>query len=164
MDLLAILGGSPTRPQGPPAWPVPDSEVLDALGEAFRDGTWGRYHGGRCDRLIEALGTYHQIDHVLLCGGGTYAVELGLRALQVGPGDEVIQAAYDYDGNFYGIHAVGALPVLVDVDAGNWNLALAGLEQALTPKTKAIVVSHLHGGIVPMAALLAFARRHNLKV
>src|SRR6185369_14161484 len=101
---------------------------------------------------------YHQLDHVLLCGSGTYAVELGLRALQVGLGDEVIQAAYDYDGNFYGIHAVGALPVLVDVDPRNGNLALDGLEQAVSPMTKVIIVSHLHGGIVPMRALMDFAR------
>ena len=61
---------------------------------------------------------------------GTDAVELALRALKIGPGDEVILAAYDYPGNFLGVHAVGAVPVLVDVDPRSWNLACAG--QALS--------------------------------
>lgn len=163
-DLLALLGGSPIRPAGPPEWPPRDPEVLEALQAAYHDGSWGKYHGGRCDLLAEALRALHNVEHVLLCGSGTYAVELALRALQVGPGDEVVMAGYDFGGNFLGIHAVGAQPVLVDVAPHNWNLALERLTEGLGKPVKAIVASHLHGGIVPMRELMAYARACGLAV
>jgi perosamine synthetase len=156
-DLPALLGGPATRPQGPPAWPPPDPDILEALQAAYHDGSWGTYHGGRCDLLAEALRSYHGVEHVLLCGSGTYAVELALRALQVGPGDEVVLAGYDYGGNFLAVHAVGAYPVLIDVAPHNWNLALDHLGGGLGKNVKAIIASHLHGGFVPMRALMACA-------
>src|SRR5262245_5336669 len=73
-------------------------------------------------------------------------------------------AGYDYPGNFLNTHAVGALPVLVDVDPDNWNLVPENLAQAVGPKTRALIVSHLHGGLVPMKKLMIFARKHNLAV
>src|SRR4030095_12694658 len=129
-NLPALLGGTAVRPQGPPPWPPADDEVLEALQRAYRDGTWGVYHGPHGVALEHALREYFRVEFALLCGSGTYAVELGLRALKVVPGDEVILSAYDFPGNFLGIHAVGASPVLVDVKAGNWNLALDRLESA----------------------------------
>ena len=77
--------------------------------------------------------------------------------MQVGPGDEVILSAYDYPGNFLAIHAVGAHPVLADVDARSWNLAPAAVALGLGPKSKAIIACHLHGGIVDMPALMLLA-------
>ncbi len=163
-DLPALLGGRAVRPQGPPAWPLPDEAVRQALEAAYRDGSWGKYHGGNVARLEERLAAYHGVAFALTCASGTFAVELALRALKVGPGDEVLLAAYDYPGNFLGIHAVGALPVLVDVDARSWNLAPEHLEGALSPKTRAVIASHLHGGAVPMREVTAFAAAHGLRV
>src|SRR5207253_2448871 len=102
--LPALLGGPPVRPQGPLPWPVADDDVLHALEAAYRDGSWGRYHGGHVDRLAERLAAYHGVPFVVPCGSGTFAVELALRALKVGPGDEVLLAAYDYGGNFLSVH------------------------------------------------------------
>ena len=73
-------------------------------------------------------------------------------------------AAYDYGGNFLSIHAVGARPVLVDVDAENWNLAPENLAAAFGPATRAVLVSHLHGGLVPMREVLALARQYGIAV
>ena len=163
-DLPAILGGAPARPQGPPPWPCTDADVLDALQRAYRDGSWGIYHGPNVPALDQALRDYLSVEHVVLCGSGTYAVELGLRALKIGPGDEVILAAYDFPGNFLCIHAIGATPVLVDVATANWNLALDRLDEAAQPATKAVLVSHLHGGVVPMRDLTAWAKKRGLAV
>jgi dTDP-4-amino-4,6-dideoxygalactose transaminase len=160
----AIAGGRPVRPQGPPDWPVPDDEVLEALQAAYRDGSWGKYQGGQVTRLEQTLCAYHGVEFALACGSGTFAVELALRAVQVGPGDEVILAAYDYGGNFLGVHAVGAIPVLVDVDPDNWNLAVERLAEAVGPATRALIVSHLHGGIVPMREVMELAAEHRLAV
>jgi dTDP-4-amino-4,6-dideoxygalactose transaminase len=162
--LPALLGGSPVRPKGPLDWPLPDEEVLHALQAAYLDGSWGKYHGGHVTQLEEHLREYHQLEHALTCGSGTYAVELALRALRVGPGDEVIQAAYDYGANFLTVHAVGATPVLIDIDRHNWNLAPARLAAAVSPATRAVIVSHLHGGMVPMRQFMALAAEHKLAV
>src|SRR4051794_38370012 len=148
----------------PPPWPPADPAILAALQAAFADGSWGRYHGGHVERLEARLADYHAVPHALTCASGTLAVEAALRAVGVGPGDEVILAAYDYESNFLTVHALGARPVLVDVAAGNWNLVADGLAAATGPQTKAIVASHLHGGIVPMREVMAFAAAHGLQV
>ncbi|HTU88464.1 MAG TPA: aminotransferase class V-fold PLP-dependent enzyme [Gemmataceae bacterium] len=161
-DLPAILGGAPICPQGPPDWPSADEAVLEAMRRAYDDGSWGRYQGGHVARLERRLAEMHGAGHVLTCGSGTFAVELALRALRIGAGDEVVMAAYDYGGNFLSVHAVGARPVLVDVDVGNWNLAPENLAAAFGPATRAVIVSHLHGGLVPMREVMEMARRHGV--
>lgn len=160
--LPALLGGMPLRPQGPPNWPCADEAILEAMKSAYSDGSWGRYQGGHVEKLERRLAALHQVEHILTCGSGTFAVELALRALKVGPGDEVAMAAYDYSGNFLCVHAVGAHPVLVDVDADNWNLAPKHLATAFGPTTRAVIVSHLHGGLVPMGEVMELARRHGV--
>ena len=164
MNLPAILGGVPIRPQGPPGWPIADPEIHEVLQQAFREGWWGMYQAGQCQRLEDWLRNSHQVEHVILCGSGNYAVELGLRALRVGPGDEVILADYDYPGNFLSIHAVGATPVLADVEPRSWNLSLDAVRDAIGPRTKAILASHLHGGQAPMRELMTLARDKDLLV
>jgi dTDP-4-amino-4,6-dideoxygalactose transaminase len=138
--------------------------VLQALQAAYRDGSWGKYHGGHVERLEQALCAYHGVEFALTCASGTFAVELALRALQLGPGAEVALAAYDYPGNFLNVHAVGAHPVLVEVDPANWNLSPERLAEALGPATRAVIVSHLHGGLVSMGAVLELAAARGLAV
>lgn len=162
-DLPALLGGPAVRPQGPPDWPPADEEVRQALDEASRDGSWGKYHGGRVVTLEQRLAEYHDC-HALTCGSGTFAVELALRALKIGPGEEVVLSAYDYPGNFLAIHAVGAVPVLADVHPDNWNLDAERLAEACGPATRAFLVSHLHGGVVPMREVMELAARWGVKV
>src|ERR1043165_1627665 len=164
MSLPAILGGLPIRPQGPPPWPPADPEIHEVLQQAYIDGWWGKYQAGQREQLEAALREYHQSEYVLLGGSGNYAVELGLRALKIGIGDEVVLAAYDYPGNFLSIHAVGATPVLAALNPQNWNLSLEAGREAIGPKAKAILASHLHGGRVPMRELLTLARERGLLV
>jgi dTDP-4-amino-4,6-dideoxygalactose transaminase len=149
-SIPAILGGPPVRPAGPPPWPPADDAVRGALLAAYDDGSWSRYHGPHVEALERRLAEYHRVRHALACGSGTFAVELALRALQVGPGDEVVLAAYDFPGNFLCVHAVGAQPVLADLDPPSWNLTLDAVMACLGPATKVVIASHLHGGIVNM--------------
>jgi dTDP-4-amino-4,6-dideoxygalactose transaminase len=146
----ALLGGEPVRPLGPPDWPGADEQVASALNTAVADGSWGKYDGGHVRHLEEQLAQAFGVRSALACSSGTFAVELALRALVVGPGSEVVLSAYDYSGNYLCVLALGATPVLVDVDAHNWNMDPARLAGALTPGTKAVIVSHLHGGLAPM--------------
>jgi dTDP-4-amino-4,6-dideoxygalactose transaminase len=138
--------------------------VTAAVEAALRDGSWGRYEGPHIERLEHELAQFHHVPFALTCTSGTLAVEIALRAIPVGPGDEVIMSAYDYEGNFLCVHAVGATPVLIDVSAKNWNVKPSLIESAISPKTRAIIASHLHGGLVPMRELCEIADRHSLRV
>ncbi len=163
-DRPAILGGAPAFPDGPPAWPRPEPGVAAALEAATATGAWGRYHGEHVPALEAELAAFHAVPHALTCASGTLAVEAALRALKVGPGDEVILAGYDYEPNFLTVHALGAKPVLADVAAPNWNLDPAALDAAASPLTRAVLCSHLHGGLVPMPDVCAWAAARGVGV
>src|SRR5262245_23085059 len=160
----AILGGTAIRPEGPPDWPPPDPAVAARVRRALDDGSWGKYHGPHIAELTDLLAAYHQVAHAILCASGTAAVELALRGLAVGAGHEVILAAYDFKGNFQDVLAVGAMPVLVDVRADNAIMDAARCSEAISSKTRAVVVSHLHGGVADMPAIMRIARAKNLAV
>jgi perosamine synthetase len=162
--LPGVLGGTPLRPAGPPTWPPAWEEVSLALKQSLDQGSWGAYHGPNTRLLTERLSAYHDSEFVELCCSGTFAVELALRALQIGPGNEVILAGYDFIGNFNDIVALGARPVLIDLDPLNWNLDPALIAEAVSPNTRAILVSHLHGGVVSMEKVIAVAREYGLPV
>lgn len=163
-DLPAILGGTPLRLAGPPSWPDDWPEVTAALDACLRDGSWGKYHGPNCAALVDQLNSFHGTAETILCASGTVAVELALRGVRVEPGDEVILAAYDFKANFQNVLTIGATPVLVDIDPQTWQLDVRQLEAAVSDKTKAIIVSHLHGGWVPMQPVMEIADRLGLLV
>lgn len=163
-DRLAIDGGTPALPAGPPPWPRPNDAVREALAAAYADGSWGKYHGPHCDELRAKLAEMHGVQHTWLSSSGTIAVELALRGLKIGAGDEVILAAYDFPGNFRAIEAVGARPVLVDLAADSWTLDVEQVEAALSPETKGVVVSHLHGSLADMPRLRAIADGRGLAI
>jgi dTDP-4-amino-4,6-dideoxygalactose transaminase len=128
------------------------------------DGSWGRYHGPHCDALRIALAEYHGVEHVVLCCSGTAAVELALRSVPVGPGDEVILSAYDFKANFVNVLTVGAIPVLIDTLPHLPAMDIHQLSSACTDRTRAILVSHLHGSLAPMSGISEFARSRNIAV
>ncbi len=160
----AILSGPACFPQGPPEWPFPNEEVNQILQQAQQSGVWGKYHGPYLEQLQQELANIHQTEQTILCSSGTVAVELALRGLGIEKGDEVILAAYDFEGNFKNILAIGATPVLIDVNENNCNLDLNQLEQAITKDTKCILVSHLHGGLVPMQALNDLSEKRGIPI
>lgn len=162
-DLPAILGGTPLRPDGPPGWPRPLPDVLEVLAQSMRDGSWGHYEGPHGDHLRARLAELHGVDHAWLCSSGTAAVELALRGAGVQAGDEVILAAYDFKANFLDVLTIGAVPVLVDVNAAG-QLDTDQLDAARSPQTKAVLASHLHGAMVDMPAVRAWADEHKLAV
>lgn len=140
------------------------NDIAEALAIAAADGSWRKYEGAHSEALIAELATAFDVGHVRLCASGTLAVEIALRAAGVGPGDEVIQSAYDYDANFLTVHALGAMPVLIDVDPQSGQLDPNYLQAARSPRTKAILATHLHGGLVPMLRVGDWARSHGIAV
>ncbi|HEY1068339.1 MAG TPA: aminotransferase class I/II-fold pyridoxal phosphate-dependent enzyme [Pirellulales bacterium] len=164
LEDLAIHGGPAACPFGPPSWPLDDDDVLAALNFTYADRSWGKYEGPNGEIFRQKLADYHDVEFVTLCCSGTIGVELALRGLKVGPGDEVILAGYDFAGHFAAIEAVRATPVVVDVEPTNFNLDPRQVPAAITDKTKAILVSHLHGGVVPMRELRVLADERNIAI
>lgn len=162
--LPAILGGLPVRPAGAPSWPNSDPEILQAVQESVRSGNWGRYHGEATAKLIERLRQFFLAEHVTLCSSGTAGIELALRGLNIGAGDEVILAGYDFRGNFLNVIAVGATPVLVDLDPRTGQLDPQRVSEAFTDRTRAVIATHLHGALVDMPALRAQTASRNVAI
>lgn len=163
-ETLAIHGGPRALDGEPPVWPPADDAVELALREAVADGSWGRYHAQHTERLAAELAHIHGLEFVTLCCSGTFAVELALRGLKIGHGDEVILAGYDFPGNFRAIEATGARPVLVDVEPDGWLIDAAGIPAAVGPRTRAVIVSHLHGAVADMPRIVQLAHKHGLGV
>lgn len=110
------------------------------------------------------LAEYLGAKHVIGCANGTDALQIAMMALNFQPGDEIIVPAFTYVATAEVIALLGLVPVMVDVDPNTFNVRLSDLENAISPKTKAIVPVHLFGQSVDMEPLLGFAERHNLFV
>ncbi len=125
----------------------------------------GAFAGGPfVEKFEEAFAAYCGSRYAIGVGSGTEALWLSLLACDVGPGDEVITVPSSFMATAEAITYCGARPVFVDVDDRTYTMDPAGLEAALTPKTKAIIPVHLFGQAADMDPILEFARRHDLFV
>lgn len=125
----------------------------------------GRYIGGAAVADFEqAFATYLGVSDVVGCNSGTDALYLALRALNIGPGDEVITSPFTFFATAEMVTAVGATPVFVDIEADTFNLDLDQLEAAITPRTRALIPVHLFGQPLNLDRLCTIARAHNLAV
>jgi len=112
--------------------------------------------------LEEEIARYSQCAHGIGCASGTDALILALRALNIGPGDEVITSAYSFFASAGTIANVGGTPVFVDIDPRTYNLDAHRLEAAITPRTKAVVAVHLYGQCCDLTAVKAICDKKKL--
>lgn len=110
------------------------------------------------------LESYLGVKHVIPCANGTDSLQIAMMALELKPGDEVICPAFTYVATAEVIGLLGLTPVMVDVDPETFNLTASAVENAITPKTKAIVPVHLYGQSCDMEAILVLAEKYNLYV
>lgn len=120
--------------------------------------------GPEVQELEQRLAQYLGVKHAVALNSGTDALIIGLRALGIGPGDEVITSPFTFFATAEAISLVGAKPVFVDIDPQSFNLDPARLEAVISPKTKAIIPVHLYGNPAAMGQILEIAQRHGLKV
>jgi UDP-2-acetamido-2-deoxy-ribo-hexuluronate aminotransferase len=116
-------------------------------------------------RLFEDnLAQYLNVKHVVACGNGTDALQIALMALNLNPGDEIIIPAFTYVATAEAIALLQLVPVMVDVNTENFNIATAEIEKAITPKTKAIIPVHLYGQSADMHSIMEIAKKYGLYV
>lgn len=135
-----------------------EKDVIDVL----RSGCY--ILGPHNKALAEDLAEYVGVKHAVTLNSGTDALHLALRALDIGPGDEVITTAFTFVATTEAIGIVGAKPVFVDIDPDTFNIDPKKIENAITPKTKAIIPVHLYGQAADMESICEIATRHDLFV
>lgn len=135
-----------------------DEAILKVVSEtAFISGKYAK-------AFEEAFADYLNVKHCIGCANGTDALEIALKAIGVGVGDEVLVPANTFFATAEAVGNVGAKPVFVDIDARTYNLDPAKIAEKITPRAKAVIPVHLYGLPAEMDALLSVAREHNLKV
>ena len=136
---------------------------IDYVNDAVSNG-WNSNWNSYIVRLEEAFKEKFNVKHALLTSSCTGGMHMGIRALDIGPGDEVIVPELTWVATATVVNYVGATPVFVDVDKDTWTIDVKSAEKALTSKTKAIMPVHLYGHPANMDEVMKFARKHNLLV
>ena len=169
---LASQGGTPARQRpNPPMYPggmLIDHEEEQEVLETLRSKRLFRYYGpqpgpSKVDALEEEFARVVGAAHALAVTSGTAALMCGLQGIGIGPGDEVIVPAYTWIASASAVVAVGAIPVVAEVDE-SLTLDPQDVEAKITPYTRAIMPVHMRGVACQMDELLDVARRYNLKV
>ena len=161
---LAIDGGAPVRTTPFHPWPVFGEAEERNLLEVLHSGKWGVLTGTKVTDFEQKFSAYQGAKFGICVPNGTLALEMALRAMGIGPGDEVITTPYTFIATASSILLTGATPVFADIDPSSYNLAPAQVEGALSEKTRAIIPVHLGGRPADMDALLALAKKHNLRL
>jgi dTDP-4-amino-4,6-dideoxygalactose transaminase len=121
-------------------------------------------NGSQVKSFQENLENYLQVKHVIPCANGTDALQIAMMALDLKEGDEVIVPSFTFIATAEVVALLKLKPVMVEVDADTFNVTAEIIEQAITPRTKAIVPVHLFGQSCDMEAIMQAAERHDLFV
>ena len=162
--MLALLGGEPVRPDPYPTWPVFDDTEVDAVADVVRTGEWGRLGSHRVIAFERAFAAFQGAAYGLAVNSGTSALEMGLEALRLPRGSEVILAPFTFMASATSILNAGLVPVFVDIDPETYNLDPACIAAAITPRTSAIMAVHFGGLACDMQAILDIAAARGLRV
>jgi len=142
---------------------VGDEEAA-AIAAAIRNKALFRYGvGNQCDRFEQRYAAYLGVKHFALAASGSNALAAAMTAVGLGPGDEVLIPAHTYMASATSVLAAGAIPVIVDIDE-TVTIDPKAIEDAIGPRTKAVVPVHMWGAACAMDAIMAIAARRNLIV
>lgn len=145
-------------------WPSYTDEEADAVRSILLSNRVNYWTGEQCRRFEEEFADWCACTHAVAVANGTVALELALRALGIGPGDEVVVTPRTFIASASCIVNLGAKPVFADVDRDSQNITAQTIEPVLTPRTKAVICVHLAGWPCDMDPIMELAERHGLKV
>ena len=163
-DTLAIDGGKAAYTAEQQVWPVHTVREEELILEVLRSGNWSELTGDKVQQFNQAFARFQGAEYGVSVPNGTLALEVGLQALGVGPGDEIITTTYTFIATASSAFAVGAKPVFVDIDPHTNNIDPEKIEAAITTRTKAIVPVHIAGSPCDMDAILEISKKHGIPV
>lgn len=143
--------------------PLLNGNELKYVTECITTG-WISSEGPFISKFEEDFSKYIGTNYGVAVSNGSAALDIAIRALNIGPGDEVIMPAFTIISPAQSVVTAGALPVLVDSDPITWNMDVEQIEAKITPQTKAILVVHIYGLPVDMDPVIKLAKQYNLKV
>jgi len=162
MGKLAINGGEAFRKEPLFTWPMHDQAEEQAMMDVLKSGKW--WYGAKVKEFECLYADFQGAKHGISCVNGTAALYIAMKALGIGPGDEVITTPWTFVATSAAIVQAGAIPVFVDIEPESLNLDIKQIEAAITPKTKAICPVHFFGRPLDMDRLMAIAKKHKLLV
>jgi dTDP-4-amino-4,6-dideoxygalactose transaminase len=163
-EIPALLGGGKAHPGPFPRWPMYDRREEQALRETLGSRRWLRVAGENVNRFEQAWARTIGTKGCVATANGTSALILSLKALGVGPGDEVIVPPYTFIATVNAVLMLYALPVFVDTDRETAQIDARKIADAITPRTAAILPVHLGGSPADLDAILSLAARRRLPV
>ncbi|KAA6436589.1 DegT/DnrJ/EryC1/StrS family aminotransferase [Dyadobacter flavalbus] len=161
---LAINGG-PKTVNKHFQWPVFSDAEVNAVAAVVESGKWGNPDCGDEVRKFEIeFAAFCGSKYAVTCVNGSVSLRIALMACGVKAGDEVIVPPYTFITTATSVIECNCVPVFADIDPETYNISPAAIEEAITPQTKAIIAVHFGGLACDMDAIMAIARRYNLKV
>ncbi|MCA9688018.1 MAG: DegT/DnrJ/EryC1/StrS aminotransferase family protein [Myxococcales bacterium] len=164
MAALAIDGGPRVRVRPLAPWPFFDDEAVDAATRVLRSGLVNYRTGQEGLRFEEEFAARVGSRFGVALANGTVALELALRVLDVGPGDEVVVPSRTFVATASAVAQVGATPVFADVDETSQTLTPATIAPHLGPRTRAVIAVHLAGWPCPMGPVVELCRARGIRV
>jgi dTDP-4-amino-4,6-dideoxygalactose transaminase len=166
MSELAVLGGHPIRTDPYPRWPVFDESEIEAVTKTVLSGRWGGspYPGPNTAEFAAKFSAMQGGGFAVPMINGTITMEVALRAAGIGWGDEVVVPAYTFQATAAAPMTAGAIPVIVDISPHNYCIDPQAIANAITEKTKAIIVVHLAAQMADMDAIMDIADSNGLIV
>jgi perosamine synthetase len=160
---VSTLFGSQMKPRIFYTKPSITEKEVEYATDAARNG-WGEKCYEYINRFEEAFKAHLDVKYAIATSSCTGALHMGLAALGVGPGDEIILADTNWIASAAPITYLGAKPVFVDILPDSWCINPQLAEAAITPNTKAIIAVHLYGNLCEMDKLLAIGKRHGIPI
>lgn len=145
-------------------WPSFTQEEADAVSNVILSNKVNYWTGNECREFEKEFAAWCDTKYAVALANGTLALDVALKALNIGPGDDVIVTSRTFIASVSCIVTAGANPVFADVDLNSQNITAETITAALTPNTKAIIVVHLGGMPADMDAIMALAQQNNLYV
>lgn len=145
-----------------PQWPYFSPEDSAEVGKVLQSGKVNYWTGNQGKTFEKEFAEFFGVNYAIAVANGTVALELALRALDIGPNDEVIVPARTFIATASAVIAVGATPVCVDVELSTQNISAQTIEPHITTRTRAIIVVHLAGLAADLAPIKKLAHHHNL--
>jgi len=178
MQTLAIKGGKPVRTKPFSAWPIFDQTEEKALLKVLHSGKWWRFAFGQGVNLAEPekgersqvalfqeeFARKHGCKYGIAAANGTGTLEMGIRAMNLEVGDEIIVPAYTYIASATCVLQNNLVPIFVDIEPDTYNIDPGRVEEAITEKTRAIMVVHFGGQPADMDRIMKIATKHHLAV